>query len=1071
MEFKTIEGMPESVKRFFDSYMKKHPEECAPAGAHNIYHCITVNRDGEITDEKFGVNILTNLGLNLMTGTDLRDFSSEFDTNYSALVLGMGDPSAPQFNDRRLNEYFAPNYYPANETRYASSWWNFKDGVYPLQYSNGLIYQSILLHTLTYDYNISGITEDCTITEMGIVSMSSASYNATPATVDLSSHALIYDEEAHTSYIIKHLNEKLIIRIYWAGSYKETLVNDLWNSNIHLVMSPWRLATGLHSRAGASFTFCGNVAGASVAGGGDWHAPVTHKGHVLRPIENRQFGYGCTTASETAAGGSIRRGVTTNSPFLMTNKYDYFENVLYAQYDSMELGGYSGSTWVECQSHDVFILDSDNKLSTEETLESTTIYTDDYKSHTLAKTFGHPHYSFINIQPSGGWPGELITAGYDNNVFTHYGEFPVVDFTITSSHMYNRLTDDWDIADTVVNNSSSVYYGQSTIRSGRLYITDSNNINRYVRVFVNTKTSIPMKAIKGIKTALNLYTTDKYWDITTWVKVEDPSNIPQAQASKKYIIDFNDNLSLLQIIRDQNVHAYTPTASVKTLTTGQTLSATGFDQYSYGEKILSSDANNWVMYLDNLVYYDQNMTSQGSIKLVDIATNNTSQSSTTFFTNSGLRFATDDFIIFFHTVYNKYNTTGNSARWQYQRMKIFRVADNYADMQNYLANPTGNVYEMAFTFTSADSSTDINRVIITWSNAGYLVADDFAYGSGAHILKFVTDNGVRVPKIVDVPNASRGRALGQTKYLVYFDKTDTQLVHIYDMDSESVYRSVRIPDGYTTRGLLNGFSNHLYIPVTDTGGTNMTYGCDITSGQLYLMDGFDGDVFNPYQGLSPSDYAVRMANYVYFSGDSFMQNCCSVTGDDCLIASKIYVGGSTTYVSNTILLTSDDPWTLKLLTDVIKNEDNPESKVNYRQVTFKDTICETSDHKHLIWLRNVDGFYQNDFDQNYTYGFGSTYVVDMGYILNGHTQNRLSEQTGHAPRVRGGATMFRDGIIAVSNDGTATWSPLECWLPHKVVGTTHTITSYNNPKYITDKQFKFYFSNDVDTIPPVHPHS
>lgn len=54
------DDMPDAVKKFEENYLKKHPGKSELS--HNIYHLVSEDRDGNITGESFGINLLTDLG-------------------------------------------------------------------------------------------------------------------------------------------------------------------------------------------------------------------------------------------------------------------------------------------------------------------------------------------------------------------------------------------------------------------------------------------------------------------------------------------------------------------------------------------------------------------------------------------------------------------------------------------------------------------------------------------------------------------------------------------------------------------------------------------------------------------------------------------------------------------------------------------------------------------------------------------------------------------------------------------------------------------------------------------------
>jgi hypothetical protein len=102
-------------------------------------------------------------------------------------------------------------------------------------------------------------------------------------------------------------------------------------------------------------------------------------------------------------------------------------------------------------------------------------------------------------------------------------------------------------------------------------------------------------------------------------------------------------------------------------------------------------------------------------------------------------------------------------------------------------------------------------------------------------------------------------------------------------------------------------------------------------------------------------------------------------------------------------------------------------------------------------------------------------VFDVGMYMNNGQSYRYGDETEPyyyiqqpafrtAPLANSVITYFDDGIIAYA-PGKFRWSPLSCWLPHKVTGTTYTIQAYNNPKNISGGSITMKISNRIPTSP------
>lgn len=207
-----INDLPDKVKQFEMNYIKNHPgSKTCP---HNIYHIISEDRNGNIVNESFGINLLTDLGFSKMyTVNGSADYSiyvgnGVFDTldhTSSELVSPISATAAIQTKSSASNVH----------TKYISD-----------LYSNEVVFY---LCAGYYDYTVWD--EDKTVTEIGVTSR-------TTNNKYLSFHAAVYDEEGHKSSFVKRVNEKLTINVY-AKAYIpiEKIVNNSWAQGIQCVIN------------------------------------------------------------------------------------------------------------------------------------------------------------------------------------------------------------------------------------------------------------------------------------------------------------------------------------------------------------------------------------------------------------------------------------------------------------------------------------------------------------------------------------------------------------------------------------------------------------------------------------------------------------------------------------------------------------------------------------------------------------------------------------------------------------------------------------------------------------------
>ena len=197
-------NIPESLHRFCNIYNENHPGK--NADLHNLYLIQTIDREGNITNEAYGMNLLTNIGFQ----------SSVISDKYIFIGEGTGTPS---ITDNTLFKAL---------TTTASTNTNTNEATYPLIFNSttGIISQMKQIVTGYFDYTI--FSEAKTITEIGIGS----------DVTNLYTHALIYDSDGKVSSITKNINERLYITVFWNICMKADVFNNAYTNGIYLLLQP-----------------------------------------------------------------------------------------------------------------------------------------------------------------------------------------------------------------------------------------------------------------------------------------------------------------------------------------------------------------------------------------------------------------------------------------------------------------------------------------------------------------------------------------------------------------------------------------------------------------------------------------------------------------------------------------------------------------------------------------------------------------------------------------------------------------------------------------------------------------
>ena len=174
-------------------------------GIGNIYVAKTVDKDGNVTDVKYGKNMMTDHGMEQYFVSN-----KTFPTN---MYIGQGSTDVG-FNHTTceiLDRFDCVSTLVSDSKSYA----------YPMYYDkvSGLVTCVCRALQVKFPLNISGISDDIRITEYGIGT----------AWDKLWTHSWVYATDGIISTygaIIKHPNEELYIDVYYCLSYYESLILD-----------------------------------------------------------------------------------------------------------------------------------------------------------------------------------------------------------------------------------------------------------------------------------------------------------------------------------------------------------------------------------------------------------------------------------------------------------------------------------------------------------------------------------------------------------------------------------------------------------------------------------------------------------------------------------------------------------------------------------------------------------------------------------------------------------------------------------------------------------------------------
>lgn len=213
--------------QFTKNFSKHHP------GMSNLYVFTSVDKDGNIVDEKYGMNLMTNIGFRaiyangtafqasdsfkLFVGTDTSESStSPYTVDETQLREPAFGGTAATFTTT------SDEFYPVNGTTKAYNYpMYFEPGEQHPAGSDGFITLISRFAVAYYDYNVSGYPNNVDITEYGM----GTAWN------NIWTHSRIYDIQGQRGRMTKTSNERLYITVYMCLSFYESIIMNGWANN------------------------------------------------------------------------------------------------------------------------------------------------------------------------------------------------------------------------------------------------------------------------------------------------------------------------------------------------------------------------------------------------------------------------------------------------------------------------------------------------------------------------------------------------------------------------------------------------------------------------------------------------------------------------------------------------------------------------------------------------------------------------------------------------------------------------------------------------------------------------
>ena len=962
-----MNGLPTSVQTFIKNYNKPTIDDNA-IHFNNIYHIISEDRDGNITDEKFGTNILTDRCLQWISD------GGKFDgVNPTVLYIGTGtdpiDPSAYKMQSLVACQSAILHSEDDNINNTTNLIYDSNTGIVSCYSKKG---------TFQYDYNISGVDTDVTITEMGI------SNSANTSSYGLLTHTKVYNISGVETPFVKRINEKLTVTLYWGVAMNlPSVINSLWTSHNYTVINPLYFVTplcqqykfepgnGIHVNVHHTLFDRSSHIPILRANQGSWHNPFYH-GTV-------------DTTTGTVTGNSIFNSGNSKlfesgwiSKLITTNDGTYRVIVSYVDHDTSM------------------------KLASPESVEIATL------SNFKDNTFSDALWSY------GRTDGTTLTKN------DYRGSMPVNQLTVSNMKIYDYLNHTW--VDEDIDQDTTFIYDHSFVY-GVYYKTTLNGDTVEVYVYPNSKAG-SYDITSFITNSSHVWATDTYWDPSSWEAVTI-ANVEQSLQNKKFYIrdtgtklipvyDYTclqlDNVNTGYVVSNTGIVINSATTAVvnrqmdiipnpkcnciigfnKIIYPDDPSDIVTYDIYNYGNK--SCDG-----YVGS-VYYQYYAGSLSMFKITDDG----------------------DRLIMSQKCNSANNANDNYCCGCY---RIYTISDDKTVAPTYVD------VQIPYTSQTADTLT-----FHSFTDQGYVVASHNA-DNEIGIIDLYAGSGSEASVIT----GTWGMALNRTTYCVYRDVSDLSVIrfNVYDLSTSTVVKTFTIAGNYTING-ITGWRNHVYVRVknNDDNLYYISYHNITTDESAILTDPFDNT-----SGTTP----LRLHSTGIW--DNSFRSC-----DECLLIPAISsVDDTLTGSVQFRIVMYDDPTNFRNLSDdfgftVSTNgrfSQNTDGSFVGLEIltTLNDYNGVTTDY---TWNSVLQPYNSSSDRATHSY-----VLLDIGDLYdNNHIDKfRFYNVTkNHSYAIM--HTAYKEYDIYPSSSTDLTFNPLRRSRIHKIIGTTNTIQTINNPKEI-----------------------
>lgn len=822
----------------------------------------------------------------------------------------------------------------------------------------------------------------------------------------LYSHALIYDSNGNISSITKKPNQRLYIEVYWQSAIPVAYIEDCYNKGYSVFIEPYYLLSGAEP---SGLTFLNLARSVMLLGNGN---PTIIDDHSLSSSLS-------VTENHISSLKSTLNGITC----LLEHKFGNISGVCLVSGNISSGTGcdHTPSKAVSQSIYEYWTRFSSswyNPLEEEETIDCRVILheflklPDDETEELESEEVFTDEWWSPSFSKTFGYGNitSICTTSNDEYGCYAFGALPVADFDITSLTRYNHSTKEWDIIEEYVSDPNFNYDNSLFDVQGNMWNGTSYDI--YCNPHWKNQ-----KIKKFNITGVAIYATDTYWDSTSFQLIPNISNVPDELSNKKYYLTTaTDSFKRIKpqywssdYDAPHRLLGYEPITIDMTGLIESHYSST----YSYpASTMLSSDKNGWILLTRAILYPD---TDDGPkaypIKTyLDYVCGNDSISLYT-------RYGNDDRIVIITTLYD-------SGRGIYPYgCRIYDVSDHssapsYIDIPNPFTNKA----------YSTSSSYSAYTPIYSWADSGLLCAQQYGYNEAFIIDTYNWDQ----PIIRFITNCKFAHIQNLSDYVVY-QRSDITLVtriEIMNPRTGEIVDSFDLPteNTYTVNGIC-GWKTFVYIYVTYAG-------------------------INDIIKYNMNTHAIEFNNFawdVISLNTSVNYERREFSNDEC------YMIITNKYGYRSLFVNARTPMNLEYLYNSNQNHTDSVCKFSLGSLKYID------DGKNLVYVGKRSTGYQT-YDSPHTRIKSALCVFDIGKRIDSGKELMIVPYSNMPYGVDCDCGVYKDYIFQYKRGNTLTLYPIAYSLAHKMRGTTHSITSYNNPVRISGKKAQLKFTNDMEKI-------